>query len=508
MASQRKVGVLLGYTNIVVKNLVNLIYTPMLLHFVGKAEYGVYQSTYAFVFSLTLLTFGFSEAYVRFYMQREANGSKDDIRRLNGMYLLLYIVVVVVVLFLGFLFASNAGRIFARGFTLEQISLSRMLISIMTVNIACMLFSTVFDAFILAHERFRFQQSRQLFTTLAAPVISFALLNLGMNVVAVACAQLVVTFILLVLNMRYAIGSLGMRFDVRHFDFRFFRVVALFSAWIFANQVCELINQNLPNVVLGALSGAAVAAVFAISVQIRSVFYSISGTMTNVFTPLINRIVAEHDDNDILTRLMTRVGRYQALLYMWVWGGFVLLGRFFIREWAGRGFEDAYGLIVIMTAPLFIPLVQNTGIEIQRAKNRHRARSVAYLCMAALNMVLTIALAPLIGYWAPAVGYVAYVVLGCGLFMNWYYHKRIGLDMMYFWRCVAPVPFLTVAVCAICLCGTVAVPISGWGWFIVWGIVYTFFYGFVVYGLVLNRDEREKLNNRIRHFVLLKIRNK
>jgi len=499
MTSQRKVGALLGYVNIVVKNLVNLVYTPMLLYFVGQAEYGVYQSTYAFVFSLTLLTFGFSEAYVRFYMQKKANGTEEDIRRLNGMYLLLYIGVSVIALLFGFLFAVNAALIFSKGFTADEVALSRTLISIMAVNIACTLFSTVFDAFILAHERFKFQQSRQLFTTLAAPLLSFMLLELGMNVVAVACAQLAVTLVLLVLNMRYAIGILGMRFDVRHFDSKLFRAVAAFSAWIFSNQICELINQNLPNVFLGAFSGAAAVAVFAIAVQIRSVFYSLSTTMSNVFTPLINRIVAEHDDNDALTRLMTRVGRYQAILYMWVWGGFVLLGRFFIRQWAGSDFEDAYWLIIVMTTPLFIPLVQNTGIEIQRAKNRHRARSISYLCMAAVNVTLTVVLAPSLGCWAPAIGYAAYVVLGCGLFMNWYYQHGIGLDMGYFWRHVIPVPTLAVVVCALCLCGTLAVPVSNWGWFIAWGVVYTALYGLAAYRFALNKNERRMLTDKLKH---------
>lgn len=471
----------------------------MLLHFVGQGDYGVYQSTYSFVFSLTLLTFGFSEAYVRFYMQERAHGDENGVKQLNGMYLVLYIIVSLVALTLGFLFAVNANTIFSAGFTHEQVGLARVLISIMAVNIAVTLFSTVFDSYILAYERFAFQQSRQLLTTLATPLIAFLLLNFGMGALGVAIAQLVVTLILLALNMRYAIGMLGMRFDVQRFDSRLFKAIAAFSAWIFTNQICELINQNLPNVFLGALSGAVAAAVFAVSVQIRSVFYSLSTTMSNVFTPLINRIVAEHDDNDVLTRLMTRVGRYQAILYMWVWGGFVFLGRFFIRQWAGPDFDDAYWLIIAMTTPLFIPLVQNTGIEIQRAKNRHRARSIAYLCMAVVNVTLTVVLAPFLGCWAPAIGYAAYVVLGCGLFMNWYYQHGIGLDMGYFWRHVIPVLILAVVVCALCLCGTLAVPVSNWGWFIAWGVVYTALYGLAAYRFALNKNERRMLTDKLKH---------
>lgn len=495
MSGQRKKGALLGYVNLLVKNLVNLVYTPILLHFVGQADYGVYQSTYSFVFSLTLLTFGFSEAYVRFYMQETACDDQNGVRRLNGMYLILYIIVSLTVLVLGLVFAMNAVTIFSMGFTPDEIALARTLIVIMSVNIACTLFSTVFDAYILAHERFTFQQSRQLFTTLAAPILSLLFLELGLNVIGVAIAQLAVTLVLLALNMRYAIGALCMRFDIRNFDSRLFKAIAVFSVWIFTNQICELVNQNLPNVILGALSGATVAAVFAVSVQIRSVFYSLSGIMSTVFTPLINRIVAERDDNDVLTQLMTRVGRYQAILYMWIWGGFVLLGRFFIYQWAGADFQDAYWLIIVMITPLFIPLVQNTGIEIQRAKNHHKARSIAYLCMAVINITITVIFAPSLGCWAPAIGYVVYVILGCGFFMNWYYHKRIGLDMGYFWSHVIAIILIAIVACMVCMCGTNILPVTNWGWFIAWGLIYTLLYGCVIYLIALNKNERRQIRN-------------
>ena len=45
MASQRKAGALLGYANILTKNIVNFMYTPLLLHFLGQDDYGVFQMT-------------------------------------------------------------------------------------------------------------------------------------------------------------------------------------------------------------------------------------------------------------------------------------------------------------------------------------------------------------------------------------------------------------------------------------------------------------------------------
>lgn len=493
MASQRKAGALLGYANIAVKNLVNLVYTPMLLSFVGQADYGVYQTANSFVYSLTLLTFGFSEAYVRFYTQRKATGSEKDVRALNGMYLTLYVVICFTILVLGLTFAANVGSFFSNSFLPAQIGLARNLMAIMAVNISVTLFSTVFDAYIIAHEQFKYQQTRQMFTSLATPVIAIVLLNMGMGAVGVAIAQLSMSLILLALNVRFSCFRLGMRFSFRRFDFALFRAIAVFSAWIFINQVCDLVNQSVPNMVLGAVTSATVVAVFAVSIQIRSVFVSLSTVMSSVFVPKINQIVAETDDNLELTKLMTRVGRYQMFLFCWVYCGFVLLGRFFVSKWAGEGFLDAYYLICVMTLPLGVPLCQNTGIEIQRAKNRHKTRSVVYLFMALLNVAFTWAASPLLGYWAPAIAYISSITLGNGLFMNWYYHNRIGLDMGYFWRRNMPIALVSAGVLAACMGLSGLAPVSNWGLFVFWGAVYTALFALAMWLFVLDGGERASI---------------
>lgn len=77
MKGQRKTGALLGYANIIAKNLVNIIYVPLLLHFIGQADYGVFQMTNSVVFALTLLSAGFYGSYVRFYMREKTRGNRS-----------------------------------------------------------------------------------------------------------------------------------------------------------------------------------------------------------------------------------------------------------------------------------------------------------------------------------------------------------------------------------------------------------------------------------------------
>ena len=435
-------------------------------------------------------------------MREKTRGNDLGIRRLNGMFLLVYVVVALLCLIGGTALTINVRSFFSGGLTASELVLARELMGIMTVNVAIQLLSTPFDSYIVSHEKFVFQQSRQLLTSIAQPFLAVLLLWLGTGAVGVACAQMFITSVLLLMNIWYATRTLGMRFTFKGLEWSMFKAIAVFSFWIFLNQIFDLVNNNVPNFLLGAMASATAVAVFAIALQIRNLFFSMSTTMSNVFVPMINRIVAESDDNNVLTRLMTRVGRYQMVLFWYLFGGFIVLGRYFIHIWAGDANADAYWLILIMTLPVMVPLTQNTGIEIQRAKNRHKARSLIYVLTSVIDIVICVIFIPTMGYWATAIGYLASIMLGTGLFMNWYYHTRIGLDMVYFWKNMLPTIALALIVTAVCLLGTHFLPVNSILMFLVWGVVYSILFLSGAMKVSLTGEEREKIIGRIKRKVI------
>jgi len=493
LQSQKKAGAVLGYLNIGAKNLVNLIYVPLLLHFLGQGDYGVYQMTASVVFALTLLSAGFYGAYVRFYMQKKAHQDELGIGQLNGIFLLMYAAVALLCLAGGAILVVNVEHLFSKGLTADELVLARELMVIMSVNIAVQFLSSPFDSYIVAHEQFVFQQSRQLIVTLLQPLLAVLLLFAGMGAVGVALAQLCVTSVLLILNILFARRNLRMRFVFRGLQWSLFKAILVFSFWILLNQIFDLVNNNVPNFLLGAMASSSAVAVFSIAIQIRNIFFSMSTTMSNVFVPQINRIVAESDNNTILTHLMTRVGRYQMVLFWYLFGGFIVLGRFFIHIWAGDANADAYWLALIMIFPVMIPLTQNTGIEIQRAKNKHKMRSLIYILTSLIDIVISVFLIPRMGYWATAIGYIASIILGTGLFMNWYYQTRIGLDVLYFWRNMLPTVVCALAITGVCLVGCIAYPVQSIFSFIVWGAVYSILFIALAWRFSLTGEERTKM---------------
>jgi O-antigen/teichoic acid export membrane protein len=368
---------------------------------------------------------------------------------------------------------------------------------VMVINVAVTFLSSPFDAYIVSHERFVFQQSRQIFLNVCTPFLALGLLLVGMGAIGVAIAQLTVSIVLLILNMRYAYFTLHMRFLFRQFDFGLLRAVGVFSFWIFLNQITDLVNNQVPNFLLGALAGASTVAVFAIASQIRNLFFAMSSTLSSLFVPLINRIVAGGGSERQLTELMTKVGRYQMIIFWYIFGGYIVLGRYFIRLWAGSQNASAFWLSIVMIAPVMVPLVQNTGIEIQRAQNQHRARSVVYVITALLNIVFSLVLIPRWGYWAPTIGYLLSMVIGPGLFMNWFYQAHIGLDMFYFWRKQMPIILMSVILTALFCVAVFFFPVANLVSFVAWGIAYSVFFAGFVWKFVMNGEEKGTVLQRI-----------
>lgn len=96
------------------------------------------------------------------------------------------------------------------------------------------------------------------------------------------------------------------------------------------------------------------------------------------------------------------------------------------------------------------------------------------------------------GYWATAVGYIVSIVLGTGLFMNWYYQTHIGLDMLYFWRNQIPTIIMAVFVTGICLLGTYFVPVNSIMFFLMWGMIYVVLFCIGAFYISLTATERSK----------------
>jgi len=242
------------------------------------------------------------------------------------------------------------------------------------------------------------------------------------------------TLAALLSNLFYAFKKLHMQVSFASFKFSLLKEMSLFTVFIFINMIVDQINWSVDKFLLGRFLGTTAVAVYGVAGQLNSMYLVLANAVSGVFVPRVNKIVATTNDDGVLTTLFTRVGRIQFLILGLVITGFIFFGQEFILFWAGVGYREAYIIGLFLMVPVTVPMVQTLGIEIQRAKNMHKARSVMYLFVAVANIFISIPCIRYFGTSGAAIGTAISLLVGNGLLMNWYYHKKIGLDIFGFWK--------------------------------------------------------------------------
>mgnify|MGYP000152624803 FL=1 len=111
---QIKMGSLLSYLSLILGTVVSLVYTPIMIERLGQSEYGVYSIVLPMVSYLNLFSFCLGSAYTRFYTRYKEANDKYNMAKLNGMFLVIYSLLGVLVLIVGFTIAANPRLAFGQ----------------------------------------------------------------------------------------------------------------------------------------------------------------------------------------------------------------------------------------------------------------------------------------------------------------------------------------------------------------------------------------------------------
>lgn len=431
--NQLKIGVILSYSSMILGYIISIIYTPIMLRLLGQSEYGLYNLVSSVVSYLGLLSFGFGSAYMRYYSRYKVNNDEKNIAKLNGMFLIIFSIIGVISIFAGIMLVANVKLIFGNKLTINELSTARILMGIMIFNIAISFPASIFSSYITANEKYIFQKLLQMIKTLISPMIMLPILLLGYKSIGMVLVTTILNIVVELSNIIFCLKKMKMKFLFSKFDLKLMKDMAIFSFYIFINMIIDQINWSVDKFIIGRFRGTVAVAVYGLASQLNTYYLSLATAISNVFIPRVNRIVAVNNDNKELTKLFTRIGRIQFILLSLICSGITFFGKSFIKMWAGENYSEAYIIVLLLIIPVTVPLIQNIGIEIQKAKNMHKFRSIIYLLIAIGNVLLSIPLTRIYGEIGAAIGTGISMLLGNGIIMNIYYHKEIGIDIKYFW---------------------------------------------------------------------------
>ena len=501
--NQLKIGVFLSYMQMALSIIINLIYTPLMLRTLGQSEYGLYNTVSSTISMLSLLSLGFGSGYIRYYSIYKKEGDNESIYKLNGLFLIIFTIIGLIGLVCGLWLSNNLRFVFDKGLTTHEYSVARVLMLLLTVNLALSFPMSVFSNIISANEKYVFLKLLGMLKTVGGPLITIPVLLMGYGSIALVSVTLTISIITDILYFIYVIFILKNRFIFHGFEKGLFKSLFVYTSFIAINLIVDQINWNIDKLLLGRFQGTTSVAIYSVAYTLYQCYMTLSTSISGVFTPRIHRIVNETGEDVLqrrirLTDLFIKVGRIQFLLLGLVVSGIIFFGKPFIYFWAGAGYNQSYYVVLLLTIPATIALIQNIGIEIQRAENKHQFRSVVYLIMACINLVLTIFLCQKYGAIGAAIGTAISLIVANGVIMNIYYHKKCDIDILLFWKNIIrmSVGFIIPIIFGVTVMSTINL-YSIWTLMIVI-CLYTIIYCTSMWFLGMNKYERKLIQKPIK----------
>lgn len=495
--NQIKTGAMLSYISLILSTTISLVYTPFMVRTLGDGEYGIFTLVNSTISYLTILGFGFESSIVRYTAKYKAEGRHKEEHSLHGMFFTVYSIIGLVALVLGFILSANVPLIFGAKLTESELVITERLMYLASINVAITFPFTIFSAICTAYERFIFSKAMQALRSVMNPLLMTAVLLLGARSYGMI---LVATFINIFFgsaNMIYCFKKLKIKLSFGKFDKPLLKEIVTFSFFIFLGIIVDRLYWSTGSVLLGMLDGAAVITFFNLGVLLNNYYQQLSAAISNLFLPRVTAICSREHTNKELSDLMIRVGRIQFFILALALAGFALLGKLFIRYvWMGEGYESVYYIAMTLFIPITVPLIQNIGISILQAKNKHAFRAVCYLIIAIFNIVLSI---PLIKLWGPlgsAVSVAICYTIGHIIIMNIYYKKVMGLDIGRFWAEIAKMLPAVIVPSVLLVLFMKVTALSGRMGFLIYGVVFVLIYGLCMMLFGLNKEEKRILFRR------------
>lgn len=488
-SKQIKLGTILSYIQVIVNIVVSVLYTPLMLKLLGQSEYGLYNTISSTISSLSILSLGFSGGYIKFFAKYKKNNDEESISKLNGLYLIIFSIIGVISFACGVFLTFNLEYIFSTGLSSKEYSIAKILMWLLTINLSTTFVFSVFTTIINAHEKFVFLKICNIVKAILKPVTGIIVMFLGLGSIGLVSTILIITLIIDFINVFYVFKVINQKFKFGHFEKGIFRSLFRFTIFIAIDLIVNQINFSIDKVFIGRFWGTNSVAIYAIGLTLYEGYTTFSLAISEIFAPRVYKISVNENHGE-LTKIFNKIGRIQFIILALICSGFIFFGQQFLKIWVGNGFEDAYTITLVLMIPAIIPFIQTIGIDIQRAKNKHKFRSILYLFMALLNIVLSVYLCQIYSGIGSAIGTGVSLFIANGLIMNIYYHKKIGLDIPGFWRNILRV---SVGLIIPALLGTVFMLFVNMSSILILLLcigVYTITYCISMYFISMNSDER------------------
>ena len=362
MKSELKIGSLLSILSIILGSLIQILYTPMYMKYLGTSDYGINSLVQSIMGYVGMLNLGLGSTMVRYTVIYRAEGKIEEEKSLNGMFLTIFLIIMGIGILLGIYLYLMIPTLFAEKFTQTDLLKTQRVFILMIFSTVLSFPVSVFSTNITSRQKFIYQKGLALVKMLITPIVGTLLMVNGFGLMAVVTSVVILNIITYIFDIFYAL-KLGMRVKFKYFNIKILKEITKYSFYILLNVIIDRIYWGTDRIIIGKYIGISAVGIYSIASIFNQVYMNMSTAISGVLFPKINILVIENKLKE-LSDLFIKIGRIQYILLGLISSGFIVFGKEFIYLWLGEGYSEVYTISLWIMIPLTIPLIQSTGIVI------------------------------------------------------------------------------------------------------------------------------------------------
>lgn len=487
---QIKVGMVFSYVLIIFNTLYGLFITPYIIGQLGTSEYGVYKTISSLSASLMVLDLGIGSTVMRFVAKYRAVNDDESIPNFVAMSLIQAVLLSGVIVVIGIAVFFTIEPAYSNSFSAEELRKAQILFCILLANMFFHVFENVINGVITGCNRFQFGNGIKVIRLLTRVMLIVLLLAVYPSSVILVLIDLGITIVFILLEVFYVTRILHIKPKFSHWDWALFIESGKYTLLMFLTSIAAQVNNNLDNIIIGAISGPELVTVYSMGLLIFGMYENLSTSVSGVMLPTVTNILEKDKSGTSIQKFVVKAGRIQFLLLGAAVVGFACVGKDFILLWLGTGYEDVYIITLILMIPSLFELCVNVCLSILRAKNKLGFRTIVLFASTLLNGIITVIAVKNWSYIGAAYGTATSFIIGSLIVMNFYYYKALHLPMLKIYKGITKGIWLCLIVAGAALYVASRYINGGWIPLIINVIIFCLIYGCTLLLFGLGSEEK------------------
>ena len=382
-----------NWATLVLNLLISFFLAPFVVNRLGSTYYGIWVIMMQLTGYLYLLDFGVRESVIRYVSKYNAEEDSQKIGRVINSALVLYSLICLLCIAT----AAVIAYIFPFVFKIspESISVARIVVLITGINLGQFFVFNVFTGVLMGMQRYDIFNKVSICFAIIRVVLIVYFLNRGYGIIALAGIQLVINFVINLINYvmsrRILHFRLSIRFSKRNHS-TIIKQLVNYSFFVLLINICQKLIFYTDALVIGYFLSASSITYYAIAGNLIEYLRRFVISMANVLNPFVSELDSRRDPTTIITVLIQGT-KFSLLIGLPICAVYFTMGHNFIQLWMGAEYAGpAAAVLMILSITHLFSLPHYTVSSVLYGLSKHKIIAYSKLFEAAANVVISILL--------------------------------------------------------------------------------------------------------------------